>query len=126
MERFKAEELRQMNEEREKLRKEREKKEREEMALKEPEDGMMSQVQRSMPTLPNKVSGQSPAGPTSILQQKQIAHDKAMLKQKMESKERLYSLMLEKSKNLRLRGNLVLGNDPKFDEKVTALEELVV
>ena len=42
MERFKAEELRQMNEEREKLRKEREKKEREEMALKEPEDGMMS------------------------------------------------------------------------------------
>ena len=44
----------------------------------------------------------------------------------MESKERLYSLMLEKSKNLRLRGNLVLGNDPKFDEKVTALEELVV
>ena len=34
-------------------------------------------------------------------------------------------MVLEKSKQLRARGNVVLGTDPKFEKKVTALEGLV-
>ena len=33
--------------------------------------------------------------------------------------------MLEKAKNLRLRGNMVLGDDEKFVEQMTSLEDLV-
>jgi len=43
----------------------------------------------------------------------------------MVQKERLYDMMLQKSKQLRLRGNLVLGTDPTFDYHVSSLEQLV-